>query len=148
MSSETITDERFAAMSWHDNHVHGMRFLEGIDGAGELELDIDHILEWPRTPEGFRFRLQPNTLRFQHVFGLRVTLDYATPGAALGPWSIHHIQRQLVDQHQHQTPRWTIELNWPEGHLSFMSTGFLQTGWGAVRESTQQYLAPSERVPI
>jgi hypothetical protein len=41
-------------LSEHDNHVHAVRLAEGEDGAGDLELDIDHIPEW--LPEGESFR--------------------------------------------------------------------------------------------
>jgi hypothetical protein len=39
-------ESQFEAMSWHDNHVHGLRIREGAHGCGELELDLDDILEW------------------------------------------------------------------------------------------------------
>jgi len=47
MQGEQTWDEsRFEHMSWHDNHVHGLRIRRGARGHdGQLELDIDYILE-------------------------------------------------------------------------------------------------------
>jgi hypothetical protein len=71
------THEQFDEMSWHDNHVHGLRILEGAHGAGELLLDLDYILEWLKGPDEMQFRLVPVSLRFTEVTNLRVSLDYA-----------------------------------------------------------------------
>jgi hypothetical protein len=37
---------QFEEMSWHDVHVHGLRIRAGDENGGELELDIDFIVEW------------------------------------------------------------------------------------------------------
>jgi hypothetical protein len=49
----TWTHETFDSMSWHDNHVHSLRIVEGEHGAGELRLDLDYITDkqWLR-PQG------------------------------------------------------------------------------------------------
>jgi len=71
-------------MSWHDNYVHALRIAQGEHGAGELILDVDYILEWIKGAEGMRFRILPVNLRFIEVRALRITLDYASPSAAMG----------------------------------------------------------------
>jgi len=45
------SESQFAEMSWHDNHVHALRVVEGAHGAGDLVLDIDYILEWLQAPQ-------------------------------------------------------------------------------------------------
>ena len=83
-------------MSWHDNHVHALRIIEGKDGAGELVLDIDYILEWLPPLEGvYTFRIVPVELRFLNVMDLRIELDYAAGPAALGPFSLAGIERRF-----------------------------------------------------
>ena len=49
------THEQFSEMSWHDNHVHALRVVEGPHGTGELILDLDYVTSsclWttPRPP--------------------------------------------------------------------------------------------------
>jgi len=45
MTDRIWTDAEYDAMSWHDNAIHGIRFIEGQDGCGELVLDIDYIVD-------------------------------------------------------------------------------------------------------
>lgn len=133
-------------MSWHDNHVHALRFLaEGEDGTGELELDIDHILEW--MPEGgsFRYRIAPARLRFFGVTGLRIDLDWARSSAAMGPFSIDGIERR-VEQRTHYTALcWRIPVTSPPGEISFEATGFEQHLTGSEAVVDHQCLTQSER---
>ena len=44
------TEAHLSEMSWHDNHVHSVRIVEGEHGSGQLILDIGYILEWMRGP--------------------------------------------------------------------------------------------------
>ena len=99
MADYIWTQEQFEEMSWHDNHVHAIRIVEGSYGPGQLVLDLDYILEWINDKEGFQFRLQPVMLTFFEVADLRISLDYATPTAALGPFSIHAIER-IMEQRE------------------------------------------------
>ena len=46
MGVQTWSDSQFSEMSWHDNHVHALRIVEDVHGAGQLVLDLDYILEW------------------------------------------------------------------------------------------------------
>jgi len=95
MSAQAWSDRQFGEMSWHDNHVHSLRIIEREHGAGDLVLDLDYILEWVTCEDdNCEFRIVPAILTFNGVTNLRVSLDYATPTAALGPFSIHTIQRR------------------------------------------------------
>src|SRR3954447_15608689 len=95
------TQDQFDEMSWHDNHVHALRIVAGQHGAGELVLDIDYIAEWLRNGDEFRFRLVPAALRFTDVTNLRLSLDYASPSAAMGPFSIHAIERRMEQRERY-----------------------------------------------
>jgi hypothetical protein len=148
MTSNLATDAHFSEMSWHDNHVHGFRVVEGPHGSGELILDIDHILEWLSGPEGYRFRIQPSTLRFLGVSDLRVSLDYAAISAAMAPFSIHSIERSVVQRPRYEAQLWTINLNFPDGQFVFEATGYEQSPWGKVVVTPQQLLSPGERVGV
>jgi hypothetical protein len=48
------TESDFDTMSWHDNHVHGIRVEQDNPehGTGILALDLDYILEWLRGDDG------------------------------------------------------------------------------------------------
>jgi hypothetical protein len=83
------TDD-FEAMSWHDVHMHGLRFDKFKEGEGsaDLVLDIDYILKWDRAGNAFVFTVCRAGLRFHDVFGLKFTLDYETPTAGMCPFPL------------------------------------------------------------
>lgn len=149
MENRNVWDEScFDEMSWHDNHVHGLRLREGpVDAGwrGQLELDLDYILEWMRPTEStFAFRVAPATLTFVDVLRLRIDIDYAAPGAATTPFAIDAITRVVaVDG-----VRWTIALNWPKGEISFDASGFRQALRGPARLTSSQSLTEQERAPV
>jgi len=120
------TQENLDSLSWHDNHVHALRLREGADGAGELELDIDHILEWLREGGSFRYRIAPARLRFFGVTGLRIDIDWAISSAAMGPFSISGIDRRIEQRTHYEAVCWRIPVNFPPGVISFEATGFEQ----------------------
>lgn len=133
------TDADFPNLSWHDNSIHALRIIEGRDGAGELVLDIDHIVEWIESEKRFDFRVAPAELRFCDVTDLRMTLDYPAKSAALAPFTLDRIE---VDQYKH----WTLKVNWPAGEISFSSTGFIQRITGEPVVSSAQSLDPVQRI--
>ena len=139
------THEQFDEMSWHDNHVHALRVVAGEHGAGELIFDIDYIVEWLGNGNEFRFRLVPATLRFTDVTDLRVSLDYASPSAAMGPFSIHAIERHTEQRERYIAQVWRIEVNWPGGEVTFEASGYEQSATGKAVLSSQQCLTPAER---
>jgi hypothetical protein len=116
--TDTWTEADFDTLGWHDSHVHGMRVLDGEHGTGQLWLDIDYILEWlnPESEGGnYRFRVAPAMLKFREVMSLRVSLDYATPAAAMGPFSLEGVERELVSYpNGYESYRWTLTVNWPD----------------------------------
>lgn len=145
MAPRRWTDADFEQMSWHDCHVHAMRVAEGQYGAGELELDLDYIVEWRCEAERFSFVLLPVWLRFHEVSSLRVALDWATPTAGVGPFSLAGIERTLQVRPRYTASVWRLDVNWPHGSIEFEATGFTQTAWGEAVASDQQCLQPGER---
>src|SRR5690348_10864963 len=113
------THNDFDSLSWHDNHVHGLRIEAGEDGAGELELDIDHILEWLKSGESFRYRISPARLRFHVVTDLRLMIDWAAASAAFGPFSIGGIERRFERRSRYTAICWRIPVNFPPGEITF-----------------------------
>ena len=146
--SQWSTDD-YDEMSWHDNHVHGIRIVEGVNGTGELVLDLDYILEWISSVEKhLRFRVAPAALIFHEVSptSLRIALDYAKPTAAISPFSLHSIVREKLDYpNGYVTYKWHLKINWPDGAIDFIATGFTQVLFGKPVESEGQGLSPFER---
>ena len=145
MSEQVWTHDQFEEMSWHDNHVHSIRIVEGIHGSGMLVLDLDYILEWICDVDGSRFRITPATLTFHEVTDLRISLDYAAATAALGPFSIHAIERRTESRERYVAQIWKILINWPRGEIVFEATGFEQRAIGRPVVSENQVLRPAER---
>ena len=146
MSAKVWTDQQFEQMSWHDNHVHALRIVEGVDGSGELELDLDYILEWISNADGgFRYRIVPVTLTFHEVMFLRASLDYATPTAAFGPFMIHEIERRFEQRERYVAQLWNISVNWPSGEFAFGASGYTQRGFGEPILSERQCLSLEQR---
>ena len=143
------TTDDFEALSWHDVHVHGFRFDRYSDthGSADLVLDIDYILKWDKTEDTFLFTVCRANLRFHEVFGLKFTLDYATPTAGMCPFSISGIERVLLKAPAGQRSyKWRLPINWPKGSLEFQAPGFTQVLTGAPHvQSGRQSLAPEQR---
>ena len=146
MQREVWTDADFENMSWHDNHVHGVRFVEGDNGEGELVLDIDHILEWLKSEDGeFLFRVQPAVLVFHGVMFPRMSIDYATATAAFGPFMIDGIKRRVENRERCQAQIWKLPISWPGGEIEFEARGFTQRAQGQPSVSRKQLLTPAHR---
>src|SRR5262245_51254708 len=114
--------EDYEKLSWHDCHVHGWRFdsFNEAEGAADLVLDIDYIMKWERTGDGFTFTVCKAELIFRDVFALNFSLDYVTPTAATSPFMIREIERQPTQApNGHKSFRWQIEINWPKGFMTF-----------------------------
>lgn len=141
------TTEDFDDLSWHDTHVHGMSIREGEHGTGELSLDLDFILQWLCSPgRTSRFLIAPATLTFHKMSDLRVALDYASVTAGICPFSLAGIERSVHTYPSGATTfRWHIKVNWPQGELSFLASGFTQELRGASIETSAQYLSSGER---
>jgi hypothetical protein len=133
-------------LSWHHNHVHGLAIQSGPHGCGDLILDIDFIVEWVQCGERFEFILAPADLVFHSVSRLKVEVDYENPQAAITPFSISGIERELVSYPTGYTSyRWSIEVNWPEGLIEFAAPGFTQTLRSTPIRVGQQFLETHAR---
>lgn len=143
------TTDDFEAMSWHDVHVHGFRLdrYKDTHGSADLVLDIDFILKWDKSGDTFLFTVCPADLRFHEVFGLKFTLDYATPTAGMCPFSISGIEREVLKASTgHRSYAWRLPINWPRGSLEFQAPGFTQVLTGEPHvQSGRQSLAPEQR---
>jgi hypothetical protein len=143
------TTKDFDAMSWHDVHVHGFRLdgYKATEGSADLVLDIDYILKWEKSGDSFLFTVCRADLRFHDVFGLKLTLDYATPTAGMSPFSINGIEREVVRfPTGYQSYKWRLPINWPKGAIEFQAPGFTQVLTGAPHVQTgRQSLTPEER---
>ncbi|MBD8882259.1 hypothetical protein IHE49_17390 [Rhodanobacter sp. 7MK24] len=142
------SNEDFDAMSWHDVHVHGLRIVENEDddGSAELLLDIDYILEWIKGEEGFSFVVAQATLQFHKVFGLKLSIDYATPSAGMCAFSLASIERELVTYPTgHTSFKWSMGINWPSGSIEFEAPGFTQRTCGQPVTQSGQWLASAQR---
>lgn len=122
------TEADFDALSWHDNHVHGLELLDR-----GLALHLGYILEWLPPVDGrYTFAIAPAVLRFRQVSALRIDLDFVGPQAMVTPFSLSGIGREEVRYENGQVSwRWTIGVNWPEGSITFESPGFEQKLVGA-----------------
>ena len=141
--------EDFDSLTWHDVHVHGLRLSSFNEnhGSADLVLDIDYILKWEPSGAGFQFTLCPAEPAFHGVFGLKLELDYATPTAGMCPFSIHGIERVLLEPpNGGKSFRWHIPVNWPYGSLDFEAPSFTLTLVGVPSVHSRQSLLPEERV--
>jgi hypothetical protein len=146
MQQQVWTDADFDHMSWHDNHVHSIRFVGGQNGEGELVLDIDYILEWLKDDAGaFKFRVQPATLVFHGVMFPRIAIDYAAATAALAPFMIDGIQRRVEKRERYEAQIWKLPVSWPGGYVEFEARGFTQRAEGQPVVASSQVLVPEER---
>lgn len=146
MQPQVWTEADFDEMSWHDNHVHGIRFIEGKDGEGDLILDVDYILEWLKDEgAGFRFRILPVTLTFHSVIFPRIAVDYAAATAAFGPFMIHGIERRMEKRAHYEAQMWRLPIAWPGGEIEFEARGFTQRGEGEPLLVSAQLLKPEQR---
>lgn len=141
----------FDRLSWRDVPVHGFRVVEDADGGAALQFDIDFILA--RTSgdsdgEVAGFRVAQAMLRFHEVAALRFSLDYVACSADMSVFSIGAITRESMrddveggvgggaeidadddlgeERDDHGPWRWRIDIDWPEGVLTFEASGFTQ----------------------
>jgi hypothetical protein len=146
MLKHVWTADDFDQMSWHDNHVHGVRFLSGQDGAGELVFDIDYILEWLKDDQSkFKFRVQAATLVFHDVMFPRIAVDYASATAAFGPFMISGIERRIEKRERYEAQIWRLPITWPGGQIEFEARGFTQRADGQPVVTSNQVLRAQER---
>jgi len=138
--------DNFDQLSWHDNHCYGFDIEEQADGVGRLRLDLDHIVEWLKKDGRYSFRVAPAFLIFHQVSDLTVSLNYAVATAAIGPFSIHEVRRERISHpNGHSSYSWEIDLNWPEGRITFRAPSFSQEVRAPAVETERQHLSAEER---
>jgi hypothetical protein len=141
-----LTEADFDSTSWHDNHIHAFRFIEGKEGAGDLAIDLDHIVEWLKSEDGgFQFKVAPSTLTFHEVMFPRITIDFRAASAAFGPIMISGIERRTVQKPHYLATIWKIPFTFPPGEMEFEARGFTQKTVGAPVLTKSQSLSPAER---
>ena len=125
--------------------MQGLAIREGEHGTGRLILDLDFIVEWRKAAaDAVRFLVASATLTFNAVTDLNVNVNYA--GSAMGPFSIAGIDRELKTYpNGFMTYQWRIPVNFPEGHVSFVAAGFLQTLRCEPNDVDRQHLTLEER---
>jgi hypothetical protein len=144
---ELQKNDAYEPGAWHDNHIHGFTIREGEDGAGQLVLDIDHILEWLPPKAGcYSFMISPAYLVFHEINDLVISIDYASLPAAIQPMSIAQIERQEITYPSgYKSFQWRIEINWPRGEITFKGSGFSLELRARPIESSSQALSPEQR---
>ncbi len=140
---KTGFDAEFDSFSWHDNHIHGIAF-QNPDGNYDFDLvfDIDHILEWIKTPDGhFEFMIAPTNLIFHDVANLVIDLKLGYKQHL----EISDIERtEIVTEHGRKMFRWQIDTP-TNNKISFEATGFTQTLRKPPIRKRRQWLDECER---
>jgi hypothetical protein len=146
VTTQVLTEADFDSTSWHDNHIHAFRFVEGKDGTGDLILDLDHIVEWLKGEDsGFRFKVVPATLTFHEVMFPRIGIDFGAASAAFGPIMIDGIERRAEQKAHYLATIWKIPMSFPPGEMEFEARGFTQRARGEPILTESQSLNPDER---
>jgi hypothetical protein len=80
------------------------------------------------------------------VRNLVMHLDYATPQAGCGAFSIDGVAREpFTDTSGFSAVRWRLEVNWPDGGIEFFAAGFTQTRVGEPVMQMRQSLPAAAR---
>jgi hypothetical protein len=151
--------DEFRQFDWHDNLVYAIRLHAADPDRGdwrsELELDIDHIVEWIcGHDDSVRFRVAPASLVFHDVTDLKIAVDFGDSGNGINinELSIHDIAREQLPAEQQKVCldrpyyRWRIELNLPKGgEIAFGASGFTQTLRAEPVLTDEQRLAAAAR---
>lgn len=157
MGSGPVDD--FSQFSWHDNLVYAMRLCapdpDRGDWRSELELDIDHIVEWICGDDGsVRFRVAPASLVFHNVTDLKIAVDFGDSGNSINinELSIHDVAREQLSAKEQKICldrsyyRWRIALNLPQGgEIAFGASSFTQTLRAEPVLTSEQRLVAAER---
>lgn len=129
MNAELFTEGDFESLSWHDCETYGFR-LENFNpdfGSADLIFDINYEYSEKTDEDKLNWYKKRTELRFHEVFGLKFELDYETPTAGMCPFSIHDIERELLEyQTGNSSYRWRISINWPQGSIAFDAPKFTQ----------------------
>ena len=140
-----LTTEQFDAITWHDNVLHAISFVDE-DFKNDLILDIDYIIEWLNQDCAcsHEFRVAPAHLVFHEVSNLKINLS---KGPQLMMFSyladINGISREPIGENRY---RWEIHLLGGEGNLiSFEAAGFTQQTYKEPIVTMLQHLTSEQR---
>jgi hypothetical protein len=135
-----VSNADFDELSWHDALIRGIEFRVGDPAAGDftadLVLQLDVVtavscgIDVPPSVE-----YTPATLAFHGVTDPSIRLEWMRSGyqVAVHPVSIHRIHRAQQPIEEQKVGRgrpyylWRIEVNWPEGEMTFGADDFTQT---------------------
>lgn len=145
-------DSDYDCHKYHDNVVHGIRFLVE-EFVSEIVLDIDYIVLWPveACDEVNKpiFRVARCDLRFTDVTDLKVDVDWGESGytTAVAGTSIDRIDRHLVATTLRVPAyyHWNVVMNDGRSRVSFGASSMLPEIKGESIEVPRQYLNDSER---
>jgi hypothetical protein len=128
LDKNTLTQDDYEQMGWHDCSIYGFIFLPvGDNGTNNLIFDIDYIFKWvnPVPPEQtFSFWVAPCSLVFKDTFDLVINVD--RKGGTTDMLEIADLY--LVDKVEQEKNKWIYEWNidLQEGYIKFKSSGFNQ----------------------
>ena len=111
-------------------------------------ISISYLSDCSLKSGTYRFRIAPVDLTFHEVSNLKVSLDYASISAAMGPFSINGIERHPEQRERYVAMIWTVDVNFPKGQISFESSGFIQELRGNAITVDRQVLSASERTNV
>lgn len=73
-------------------------------------------------------------------------MSMSTAFAWTVPFSMDRIEREpIVYPVEYRNWKWRLKINWPNGEITFQSTGFRQQLTGPVIETDSQRLSPAQR---
>ena len=116
---------------FHDDSIYGFELVQPVPELdqwdSEIILDIDHILEWRKTDDQFKFLISKAELRFIDVSDLQVSFGF--PNSTITTLPIDRIDREnepnLEREPNDVQYRWKIRLHdRNNGFFSFLSTGY------------------------
>lgn len=120
------TDTDFERMTWHDNKVYAISFVE--ENKYELAFDLDYILQWVDVTEDvnyYKFWISPATLVFRNVYDINIDVDSVELEIIdverfnpVIPKNVKYIKDELEYE-------WRITMS--NGEITFKSVGFSQT---------------------
>jgi hypothetical protein len=123
-SLRALSDSEAGPESFHDCHVHGLRWRRD---KFTFSLDLQYILEWIEPSEAssgtYRFRVSEAQLVFRSASDPKVSMDWS--GAALDAQiaALRVLQSRTTPSGQVER-LFEIEFADPDGTISLWSTGY------------------------
>lgn len=124
-----MTSQKFDIYKFHDNSIHGILFL--IENfTAELQLDIDHILQWPRCSDNEAvFDVSKALVRFCDVSDLSINFEWSKKGpeTAISRIYIDKIIREEISTTLRLPAyyKWRIEMSDEQSVISFGASAMI-----------------------